>query len=440
MKKYLTNFYALFVLVLLVTVYLIALLYGPRLSDEEIQKQNLWLIDVTLIGKYGFNLNKDSFYYMEAAKKPAKLFDNKSVLQSRPLLPLIASLPTKIIDNYIFAGRYRDVSNTSVGYWYSPYIVYAVFNITILLLSFFLFLLLLSRYCSTSDNLYSIINPSRLPFIFGFLLIFNDITKAFIFSAHIQMLNIFLPLLTLYFSLFVYFSASLKSSQIIFLSFMIGVGALLYGSFVVCEAAIILAFTIREIKIQNNKLLETMMINLANLFVFAMPLLGWYLIVKIVSGHYYNHEIERWNQLVWILDVREKGAYWLLSVLFNNVLFFTKAMLHYPITLLAASPILVVFIYQIMRHCNTVGNDYKVINWCLIILFIFIIFFSFVGYLVERLAFPSTTMLIVIVGLISCHVEKNIMNSNRRKALIIICWGFVVSSGVLTVLKDGPYY
>ena len=167
---------------------------GPRVSDE--QQREYCVYNIHLPGPFGFTLNCDSPDLLLLAHNPRGLLQEGNVRQDRPTFVLGAFAISKLfffkkdaaINRAVHFATVRGKNFFAPIYFFKYYLAYIIINILILLCAFSLFRELICR----EEHCYF------FQISLAFLLIFNDVVKAFIWSPHTQMFNIMLPLFCLW--------------------------------------------------------------------------------------------------------------------------------------------------------------------------------------------------------------------------------------------------
>jgi len=421
-----------------ICVYLLGLFVGPRVSQTEIDNNGLWLLNVTVSKHFGVSLNKDSFFYMDVAKDPASVFEEKNIVQARPLLPFLAHFPSRLLEAGVLGPRFGSAGKASANYFVGPYLAFIIINSMALWFSYLLYARILSRNVVEAEDSESTLFASTA-FVCGCLLIVNDLTKAFFFAAHTQMLGILTPLIALAVSQRL-LSQKLDFKDVAFYSFAAGLGALAYGSFFVVGGAIVIVLLYRfavKKDIPISRFIAGLILTLLSLL---LPYGVWVILVKTLTGGFYNHEIARWHQVVWMLEVVDKGIIWLASRLADNFLFFSKSMLYYASQFAVVALVLLYFSVSVWNPLwIKIKADIEFLTWPLAVALLFLLFFTLVGYQEKRLAFPSVVMVIVVLGHWAMRLEL-ILPKRRQRQLLVSTWIVISVYGAATVMKNGPFY
>ena len=294
----------------------------PRLALLLAVAFSFWLApapqgppDVEYWGEYvrvapglGFVLNHDSQGYIEAARHPGQLLRPGEVRQSRPLYILLGTAV-----GYPLAAVLRGAQRLGLtpaawpelgddatfwGYYWG----YVLLNALGLLASLGLLRWLAKELAG---------GPARgwVYWPLAWVLLANPVTKAFLWTAHQQMLTLLVPLFCLALAVRLARRGAPGWPVLVGLSLALGVLPLLYGSFVLVWPA--LAFGLWPAGARAApagsagrapaRLAGQLLLSLA---LFAVPTLAWIALLRLLGTTYYNHEAARYHQLVWLLEAR----------------------------------------------------------------------------------------------------------------------------------------
>src|SRR5665213_391642 len=177
------------------------LLIGPRIADDQ-QRENC-VVNVRLLGPLGISLNCDSPEYLRLAHEPSGLLEVDNTRQSRPGIILAASAISVIFSPMRHLPKWFDIAaqrqdidprriSGALASQFPAYFAYLTINISVLLLTFFVFLQILGEV-SLAPEEHPVIAGSV-----GVLLVANDVTKAYFYSPHSQMFNVFGPVFAMW--------------------------------------------------------------------------------------------------------------------------------------------------------------------------------------------------------------------------------------------------
>ena len=376
----------------------------------------------------GFIRNCDTKYSVNPALYLKSLLEPNTIRQARPLYILFAAL----------LGSSLEIVIHLIGLDYHKE---AIFYFAFVLLNFITLYLGIILYCRI---LASFDIDKFLIISFSIFLICNDTTKAFFWTPHQQMFNIFTPLFIIFIMSRILLAPKMISNKkYLLITLLSGVLLLVYGNFILVLPCILASFLYKaylENSINNRELLFTAIISMA---LFLIPTLLWIALVTLTAGHYYNHEITAYRQLVWIIDKMQLGIYE-----------FARYLKHYSIKYIStfSLEILTFLIVSFVLICNSFIRGIKEEGWGLVkrndryaimlqILFtssaIILFFYWILGFYTSRLTFT-------IVPVLLCHLTlklNNIIKANPQTVIMVrsITIIFAAFWFVYHVLKYGPF-
>ncbi len=397
----------------------------------------------------GFLVDCDSYQYILLSMHPSQLLnkDNVARRQNRPLYIVLTHVIGKPIEFILFKvyhssfgeklnfdkhlnsekllarleistheskNKYSDAANNSelILQMIAYYIAYLLLNFMLLLASLLVFKKLLQVL-----QIQSIIAEAL-----SLIIVVNTIVKGFFYSAHEQMFLFLTPILIIY--VLYQFVFMNNNRKIYGISFLFGLACLMYGSFVLYLPALFLLFLVEDKSIKN--VFPNVSNYLIHAVLFLSPTICWIVICNKISGHYYNHEVEQFRELVWILDTLKIGILEFVKTFFYNIayyfFFFVKAVL----------PFVIVFFVLFKKNKTIVMPEkYIQLNKVLIICFIvFTAFFALLGYYSYRLSFSSSIIILVGIAaqlqLLSENKPENASIHKRNLFAYLLVWCFLV--------------
>jgi len=239
----------------------------------------------------------DSYWFMMDAQDPKRLLhggsqltESNSILQSRPLLPLVAYLFSKIINTLPSLDRnipYSGVDGFQVQYSVSVYLSYLLLNLIIMVVT-----------CNLCISITRIKTNNSLKILIILILVttFNQVTRIYFWLPNTGLLNNFIPI-------YIVWLISVRSrfsnnkfliQQSIFLCFAL----LSYPMFFVCiPIYLYLAITNKG----KMGVLTTMII--------LSGWIAWPLLIKITGGNFLNIETANFNQFIWVQQSLVNGNF-----------------------------------------------------------------------------------------------------------------------------------
>lgn len=376
----------------------------------------------------GFIRNCDTKYAVNPAIDPKFLLEPNTIRQSRPLYILFAAL----------LGNSLEIVLHLIGL---NYLKKAIFYFAFILINFITLYLGMKLYCRI---LTSFGTDKFLIITFSIFLICNDTTKAFFWTPHQQMFNIFTPLFIVFImSRILLATQMISNKKYLLISLLSGVLLLVYGNFILVLPCILASFLYKaylENCINNRRIVITAVFSIV---LFLIPTLLWIGLVTLTAGHYYNHEIVAYRQVVWIVDKMQLGIYE-----------FARYIKHYSIKYFKTFsfeilPFVVVsFIFICHSHIRGIkredwGLDGRNDRYAVMLKILFassaiiFLFYWMLGFYTSRLTFT-------IVPVLLCYLPlkmNNIIKDNPQKVIMVrsIIIIFVAFWFVYHVLKYGPF-
>ncbi|MBD2714308.1 hypothetical protein KBK19_04600 [Microvirga sp. STR05] len=396
----------------------------PQTSDE------FWGLYIPLGEQTGFILNKDSYGYIQAAEEPGRLLQQNEERQSRPLYvllgtalgyPLWAVLPSLVDEASVRAAVGPDVplsDRALIGF----YPAFVLLNFGVLLAALLLFARLYSPLTNGTGNLLTL----------GCLLVFlvsNPIVKAFFWTAHQQMFCFFTPLFCLW--LLERFrqrpARPVRPVQWLGWALATGLLPLVYGNFVLVLPVLLYALWRQS----GQRWTQKQMWSLAagTVLLFLLPTVSWILLLKLRGVTYYNHEMARYHQLVWLAEAAQTSPAEFLTTVGQKLLEFAGT-LSGLIGWLLAVPLLWLAARKRRQPVGPVVAD------AMFLLLLFGAFLAVLGYYNERLTFTLQPLLLCL----SATALARLQEPGQRSCLVVT--GLVVTVlawHAYQVLSYGPF-
>jgi hypothetical protein len=422
--------------VLLSSIFCLSLLIGPRISDEQADAS--CLRNFHFGSHLGFSLNCDSPGFILAAIDPATLLEKDNVRQSRPGLIYLAHVISLPINSALSLLKRGDADSLhgneyplyvkSVFFdWFPVYISYEILHFLTLLLAVLLFVNISRRVFPQ--------NQIALPI--GMLLVFNDVVKAYFWSPHTQMFNLLLPMIFIWGFLGVLREGWLRNGKIFAVSAAVGLGVLAYPSFTLFVLALLAPLPWAR----DRQPWPALLPRLAGAIILCLgPSLLWWAYVKMTVGSYYQHEVVRYHQVVWIFETLQQGIGSLIRLLAEYAwtylgFAFWHALPIFGLMLLSGG------VLQLSRGKTPspdASEGFKAV--ALAGLFSTVLSFAFLtalGYTAPRLAYMMIPGLLLLAALVAGLAENRLQGRTQngfRWLTTAICLGV----GILEVWKNSP--
>jgi hypothetical protein len=424
-------------LALLMTGFLI----GPRLPAEY--QEPACVGNVHLPGPFGFELNCDSPEFMWLARQPSGLLAKNSPRQARPGLIIAAAIlqaPLSLVVGYggppqpIGPGTHDTAGIISAFENNLPaYLAYVLLNVGILLASFFV----LRRVIEREDDRRSIDRASSLTVLStGFLLVANDVTKAFVWSPHTQLFNIFVPVLALYVTLKLLRGGLFDRYFVLGSGLVVGLGMITYPLFIVVTACAIPPAIMATIKERTRR--GRAIAHLAALIALsAVPSLLWYAYVRTTTGAFFQFEMAQ-GEVVWMTKALATGIEPFLGQWFGNLWRLLGFTTPQAIPLAALIAWLAIFAQRHRAALRGANEIWAILAAALYVSITVLCFYTCVGWIVDRLAYPPIPPLIAAAGAVALVFSRQLPAAQRRE----LAAGFVIialAQMVFVIFKDGPW-
>ena len=383
----------------------------PPAGSHCVETHQLW-------GPMEIVLSCDSHEFIMNARHPGRLSMQNSWNQSRPLQIMVAAVLTL-----------ADAPNPQNCY--SPgWLPFVLINFVLLLCALMVFKRLMNPVGTSA-----VIATALL----GIFLVFNDVVKGFFWSAHTQMWNVFMPLLSISLSL------TLLERPIRSWGFMVATGGLLgiallaYPSLAVCAVSVVAAIALgycRDPKASITSLLGKVGVFLV---VFFLPMALWISIIKWKVGNFYFAEAQSsFREFIWIADSWQAGG--VTAILDKSKIFVYEFLLIFfevtwPILVLLA----IVLLVPAQRLNAVIKARSRLLEAVAITFVVCFCFFALIGFYRNRLAFNAAVPIFIVASALLVAALERIP---RQRAVIILLSIGVVSVGYVTSALVGvtwPY-
>jgi hypothetical protein len=371
-------------------------------------------------------VNHDSYGYLAVAQEPGKLLLPQEVRQSRPLYallgtavgyPLTALLRLAGRVGLAPAGTPEDVA------FYGFYSGFVLLNGLVLLGALWLFRQLYGVFTAGQG--------SKIAFCaLAWVLVANPITKAFFWTAHQQMFAFLVPLFCLWLAIWLRQRPELSWAGLSGLALAMGVLPLVYGSFVLVWPA--LAFGVLKDGDAPPPSWASRCVRLAfSALLFGLPTLGWILLLKSVGTTYYNHEAERFHQLVWLLDVRPLPLPEALGLIGSKLLAYAASIQLMGFWLLGGAGLYAATWWRTRAQASQRAMPIRLGGALAWVVGCFVAFFALLGYYPERLAF---TLLPLVLCLLAALLPRWPRRYAQPAALVVAAGWYLY-----VLLSYGPF-
>ncbi len=381
------------------------------------------------VGSFGtFPLNCDSYDYVETAKEPVKLFEAKSIRQTRPLYVVLASSLGYLLAPVFAAlplesAAAQDALLASSFYW-----GFMLLNFTILVVSLLLF-----------DRIVDVLTERRVPqplkYVFGVFLVSNVVIKTSFWSAHQQMLTILSPLLCVYLCLKIVLAEELKARSVYLFALAGGVLLLTYGNFLVLCPAIILAVLIRLYRSEQFSIRRAAQLCVPAGLIFIAPMAFWSAILISVNGTVYSHEAAAYRQFIWVFDKLSVSFTDFYNQLISFSTIYWTSLYRTVFAFLVALILVKAYNYLVKPKDVPVSETAKnnsMVAVVAVILMLYALFFWLMGYYSERLTFTLVPVVLCLIVLELGYLlaRGRALTVRAVYVVLLICAGFWIYSNV----------
>lgn len=385
------------------------------------------------------NCDSEEFQYL--ARDPAlMLTEERKTRQNRPLYPALGWLiaaPIRLsglesLGARVLGRQDAGDSGPAPGRYFPEYVAFIIINLVLLAVSVIILLRLLGAR--------SVFETAAL--LSASMLLINEVTKAFFWTPHQQIFNVFVPVMSIY--LYRWMQTRLPAIQWTTISaagIALGVASLAYGVFAVSAAGAVLCLVLGERLHSSRRLFWLRALDSTLLLAaFFAPVLAWTAFVIARTGSFYSQEIDLFRQFVWMIDsLRSEGLHGLASDMITRLRAFSEtfmAVIWFPLLILTA--------VTVARHSRSPdataasgprGNTRDAVIWFLAA---DVTFFALLGTYETRLSWSVVPALVVLIGLEIASFGKSLSVRGRRvlrAATIVIA----VCHAGYWILRAGPY-
>ena len=396
---------------------------------------------VRLNSLMGVPVNCDEFLFIGAAAHPGYLIEQGFQRQSRPgyilsgtiagysVYYLLYPFHTKIqlLANQHLSGQFSPQELQKAILYGSVYAGFIIVNILILFLSMLLFeqcIIMVSGHWK---------NKPWLLWMCLALLLSNQVSKTFFWTAHQQMFTLLTPLSCLYAGINIFRFETGRRKTLLF-SFYGGLLFLVYGNFLLLLPTILFSYFLNRKDQQRLFERSTYLTMITAIILFFLPIALWIFYLRIIGVTFYSHEFSGFRQFVWIKDSLEISTSYFLSVLYNNTIDFLKTSGSLFLTLLFL--VLVTLCSARQKKSETItiyASLQRKENKILLFSFISsLLFLWLLGYYADRLTFTLSPLILFMAAL---SINKEILNIRIQWAIAL----FILALHLYTIFFTAPY-
>ncbi len=326
----------------------------------------------------GLTVNCDSGGFAGLAAEPRTILDRTNLRQTRPVFSLIGTVMGWPLAQLTHA--FKPGLDPRAGY----FLGYILLNFLLLAAAVELLALLLAGVGATAAEILGL----------SLFLVANDLTKAFLWTAHSQLFGLLCPLLTI--ALCVWLAAAERSRrQLAVLGLALSLAILTYGTFFVTVAALLLADFHRGWE-RRQPLPQAVARAVALALPALLPVALWPAWVKQTTGAFYSHELVAYRQFVWLADAFQAGGVRGLAIVGTKARLFADTWLTAelaPLTLATAA--LVVLTRR--APVETPARELRRQTWLWLLLGL--VFLALMGFYATRLTYNLVPAMLILAGL-----------------------------------------
>ena len=362
-------------------------------------------------------VNCDADSFVELAQSPSRVLEVDSVRQSRPgygALGWLISIP------------FRAISGAVTQSFNPYYAAYVALNWISLVLCLVLFADLIGAR--------SLLEPAAIVPVS--LLLVNHITKAFFWTPHQQIINLFSAMIAMWIARRTIAPEGRVSVPVAALcGVTFGVACLVYGSFVLVPMSGTIAlwlFCSRVTRLRRLYLTSALWLGT------VAPLISWRAFVLERTGSFYSHETRYYHEFVWIAERLKEGPSSLWSALWKNLASFLET---FPAALgLPAAFLVLAFLLALTRNKKfpKASSSDAAVMAATSFLLAAVPFYALMGFYDPRLTTALVAPLVVIAG--SALRDAFPEHTPRRISILLEPITLAAFAYVATVvLIRGPY-
>jgi len=317
----------------------------------------------------------------------------------------------------------NDGSKYIINELFHPKIVYSSYlliNLFILFFSIYFFFRIFNL------NIFSYKSYQNWIYWFALLIIINNTVNQFLYSPSTKLFNIFLSIITIFYSTEIYKKKKLKLEP---LFLFLGICMLFYLAFFIPFIIFLFLVTMSD---KNGKI----SLKLIKLFylslIFVIPYSIWVFLIISINGSFYVSNFENYKMVVWIWDYFNANnlALTLYKLLYDYLDFFKIFLIsHWFIFIL----ILPFFIFFKKLNFDLDNNIYKSVT------ILTIIYPLFYVLLAHRPLDIISVLIIPFSVIITEFLRNNIQKCFKQRATKIYYTLFSVPFFFWYVSKFGPY-
>jgi 4-amino-4-deoxy-L-arabinose transferase-like glycosyltransferase len=273
----------------------------------------------------------------------------------------------------------------------------------------------------------------------SFLLAANDVVKAFVWSPHVQMLNIFVPAFALWAAVRASEKALFERRFALLVGAITGLGATAYPLFVIVLPCVFAAGVAALIRQWSRSALRALAVNFALLAALTLlPEALWYVFVTYRTGGFYQHELAG-GQVLWMSAAWQQGLGALLAAWTHKFTSLVELAARQAIPIAALVAIIAVAMTRAWTEAARIARRQLPLLLCsAMVSLVTAAFYSSTGLITWRLAYAMLPPLIIAAGAMTLAVAAALAKHEQRM-LAFACATVALLQAIFTIVKNGPY-
>jgi hypothetical protein len=318
---------------LMLAVFIVGRFVGPRIPDDQAKRWCAVNVHVTAV--FGVSLNCDSPEFMRDATHLSALLEPGSPLQTRPGMPFAAwliGLPlhplAALVPGMVKKAERADIDpnriQNALQSFGPAYVAYFVLNVLILTVSFYQFRRIYQAGRPADETAAAAVVDVSV----ATLMIATYPLTNFILSPHTQMLNTLVPLWAVVCAMRANDGALMDVRFAVSVGAVVGLATTAYAVFPVVTITVLLFAALDACRDWPKRWHVTLVRNAAILMLLSvMPIILWYVYVRMETGQFHNNEVIKANSLIWIVTALRQGPSDLLAEFLHRLRFYWRGVI-----------------------------------------------------------------------------------------------------------------
>jgi hypothetical protein len=369
--------------------------------------------------------NCDSVEFTRLAHNPRRILEYHNERQSRPGYVAIAAVGTRTIGpvaHWLHLDRLYGQNDKA-------YIPLVLINLVATAIAVLLLAWLLSRLGT----------PTMVTVALSALVVVNEVTKPFTWTAHQQTIALVVPVATIAAVRWLLLARpSWRGVGLLGLGF--GLASLVYGSFLITAGVVLLVLVARRAGgwFRSGWWRQAFLPAVVFGIGFAAPQLTWMAICRVVTGSYYNHEAEVYDEFVWpYIALRRHGLGGLVSATRDMTVTTIRELEVATVAMLLVGALAALAVLLRVRLAADSPEDRAIVVGAGLTVLFSVLFAWGIGIIASRLMFHAVPALFVVAGWLAARVT-----AGSRPASRLVGPAFLVLAAAVMaadIAAQGPY-